>query len=75
VSGLLDEVLVSEVSEFTGNLIAKIKTEDKDILQTISRDGVVSEELEEKIKKVVNDFKEEFFLNHEKETDDKPESH
>jgi len=58
INGLMDNVPVKKVREFEAGLVSYIKDSASDILKTIKETRVLEEATEEKMKKVINDFKD-----------------
>jgi len=58
ISGLLDDIKVEHIKEFEYGLYEKFDLNEKDILKEIVAKKELDDKLAEKIKKVINDFKE-----------------
>ena len=58
INGLTDNVPVKKIREFQNDLLSYFRDGASDVLKTIKEIKVLDEVLEEKIKKVVNDFKD-----------------
>ncbi|KAF7714361.1 F-type ATP synthase subunit alpha, mitochondrial [Penicillium ucsense] len=60
VNGLLDSIPVAKVLQWESDLLAHLKSSHPEIQETIEKEGQVSKELEEKLKKVIGDFNSSF---------------
>jgi F-type H+-transporting ATPase subunit alpha len=60
INGYMDDVPVTRVGEFELKLAKYSDVHGKDMLEEIARKGDISQELEEKIKKLLEDFKQVF---------------
>jgi len=58
--GLLDDVAVKDVSRFEAGLQKHLRDQHGDILEQIASTGDLPNELAEKIKQVVRDYKTQF---------------
>ena len=58
INGLTDNVPVKKIREFQNDLLSYFRDGASDVLKTIKEMKVLDEALEEKIKKIVNDFKD-----------------
>jgi len=58
INGLTDNVPVKKIREFQNDLLSYFRDGASDVLKTIKEMKVLDETLEEKIKKIVNDFKD-----------------
>jgi len=56
VRGHLDKVDITRIGEFETKFLAYMRADGKDILSTISKEGVLSPETDAKLKKAVTDF-------------------
>jgi len=56
VRGHLDKVDITRIGEFETRFLAYMRSDGKDILSTISKEGVLSPETDAKLKKAVTDF-------------------
>lgn len=56
VRGYLDKLDPSKIGKFESEFLAHIKASHQDILQTISKEGKISEDTDAKLKKIVTDF-------------------
>ncbi|EPS31521.1 ATP synthase subunit alpha [Penicillium oxalicum] len=60
VNGLLDSIPVAKVLQWESDLLAHLKSSHPEIQEAIEKEGQVSKELEEKLKKVIGDFNSSF---------------
>ncbi len=60
VNGFLDDIEVEKVRNFEKELLEYIEDKHKDILERIAREKDISEETNEKLKKVITEFKSKF---------------
>ncbi|KAJ1994470.1 Alpha subunit of the F1 sector of mitochondrial F1F0 ATP synthase [Dimargaris cristalligena] len=60
VNGFLDKIDVNRIVEFEAALIPHMVSNHKDILDAIRTEGKVSEDLEKKLRQVLNDFVKTF---------------
>ncbi|HPT08669.1 MAG TPA: F0F1 ATP synthase subunit alpha, partial [bacterium] len=58
INGLMDNVPVKKIREFEAGLVSYVRDSASDILKTIKETKVLEEALEEKMKKVINDYKD-----------------
>lgn len=58
--GYMDSVEVSNILTFQNKLLAYIKANNKDIIDEITKTGLIEEGTEEKLKKAIEDFKAVF---------------
>tara|TARA_B100000131_G_scaffold317622_1_gene359975 strand:- start:1436 stop:1846 length:411 start_codon:yes stop_codon:yes gene_type:complete len=56
VNGYLDEIDIQKISEFESGLISLIKSENKEILNSIRSEKVISEKIEKQLKTTIEDF-------------------
>ena len=56
VKGYLDRVPVERVTEYEAKFLAHLRSNERPLLDQIVRDGALSQELEGKIKTVIEDF-------------------
>ncbi len=56
VKGYLDKIPAGEVTRFETEFLRKIKTQHSDILDSIRTEQKISDNVEEKLKKVIIDF-------------------
>ena len=68
VKGYLDKVAVKEVNRFEREFLRKLYSSYPEILQSIKQENKISEEIETKLKKVIEDFVA-YFVNHAPATD------
>ena len=57
VNGLLDDIPVEKIKEFEKSFIEYLSTSQAELLKSIASDGDLSEELEKKLKAVIEDYK------------------
>jgi F-type H+-transporting ATPase subunit alpha len=60
VNGYLDKLAVDQVGKFEEGLLAYIRGEGKDILDTIRKEKALSDELREKLKKAIDNYAKSF---------------
>jgi len=60
VNGYLDDIPVEKIGEFEKELISFTKSNYPDVLKTIVSEKKLSDELEEEIKKTIEEFKKQF---------------
>ena len=60
VRGFLDKIPVSDITKFEEFLLEKIKNESKDILEKIEKEKSLNENLEDDIKKFLENLVDEF---------------
>ncbi|XP_022671102.1 ATP synthase subunit alpha, mitochondrial-like [Varroa jacobsoni] len=60
VRGYLDKLDPAQIGKFESQFLGLIRTQHKDILQTIAAEGKISESTDAKLKKVVTDFMASF---------------
>ena len=60
VNGFLDNIPVAKILQWEAELIAHLKTNNPDVPEAIEKEGVVSKELEEKLKEVIGNFNKSF---------------
>ncbi len=60
VNGFLDDVPVEKIGDFEKDLISFAKSNYPDVLKSIISEKKLSDELEEKIKKTIEEFKKQF---------------
>ncbi len=58
--GLLDDLAVRDVARFEAAMLTHVRDEHGDILEQITKSGELSNELADKLKQVVRDFKTQF---------------
>ena len=62
--GLLDEIEVSAVREFEADLLAHFRDEYPEVLEEIRREKALSDELTEKLTKIITDFQSHWTSEH-----------
>jgi len=60
VNGLIDNVPVAKISTWEADLLNHLRTNEKSILDTITKEGALSKETEAKLKQIVTDFTKSF---------------
>jgi F0F1-type ATP synthase, alpha subunit len=60
VRGYLDKLAVNDVVKFEGELIAEIKSNHSDLLQSIADEKELSKENDDKLKSVLDGFVNKF---------------
>ena len=60
VNGFLDNIPVAKILQWEAELIAHLKTNNPDVPEAIEKEGVVSKELEEKLKETIGSFNKSF---------------
>jgi len=60
VKGYLDELEVSKVGPFEQGLLAALRTDHKDLLDQIATEKALSDDIEGKLKKVIDDYAKAF---------------
>lgn len=60
VNGYLDDIEVDKVRKFEKEFLQFLKSTHKDILDAIREEKSISDENDEKLKKAINEFKEQF---------------
>jgi F-type H+-transporting ATPase subunit alpha len=60
VKGLIDNVPVAKIGQWEADLLSHMRTSEKDVLDQIEREGVLSKELEAKLKDVIVSFTKSF---------------
>ena len=63
VKGYLDKVAVKEVTKFEKEFLRKLYSSHPEILQSIKKENKITDEIEAKLKKVIEDFVA-IFVNH-----------
>jgi F-type H+/Na+-transporting ATPase subunit alpha len=58
ISGLVDDVPVEKISEFSRSLLEYVQDKGSKILTAIAKKGEFDESIEKDLKKIINDFKE-----------------
>lgn len=56
VNGLLDSVPVNKITQWEADFTAHVKSDQKDLLNEIEKQGALSKELEAKVKEVIQNF-------------------
>ncbi len=64
VKGYLDSMPIEHVRNFEGELLDRLRTEKKEVLEDIREKQKVEEETENKLKEAIDAFKEEFVKQH-----------
>ena len=59
-SGYLDEWPEEAVAEYETQMLEFMETKNPDLLKEIKESGIISDELEEKLKKALDEFKSTF---------------
>ena len=67
VNGYLDDLAVGEVRDFEKELLLYLEKERKDIRDEVKEKKVLNEEVSQKIRTVLDQFKQEFVKKHRKE--------
>ncbi|MGM0419976.1 MAG: F0F1 ATP synthase subunit alpha [Bacillota bacterium] len=62
VNGYLDEIPVSNIRRFEKELLSYCRTSYSELLEDIISEGKLTEEMEEKLKEIINEFKETFSI-------------
>ncbi len=65
INGFLDDIPVKEIARFEREFLAYIDTSHSDLKEEILSQEKLNEELEEKINKIINDFKSGFYIEKE----------
>ena len=60
VNGLLDSVPVAKILQWESDFLAHLKSNEQELIATIDKEGVLSKELEGKLKDVINTFTKSF---------------
>jgi F-type H+-transporting ATPase subunit alpha len=60
VNGLLDNVPVAKIGQWESDLLSHLRSNEKGILDTIEKEGVLSKELEAQLKEVLTSFTKSF---------------
>jgi F-type H+-transporting ATPase subunit alpha len=60
VNGLLDNVPVNKIGQWEADFLSHLKSNEQGLLDTIEKEGVLSKELEAKLKEVVTSFTKSF---------------
>lgn len=60
VNGHLDNIPVNKILKWESDFISHIKTNESDLLATIDKEGVLSKDLEAKLKNVIITFTKSF---------------
>jgi len=60
VNGYLDDIAVEDITRFEDELISFAKSNYPDVLESIKKEKKLSDELTEKLKKLVEEFKKQF---------------
>ena len=60
VNGYLDDIAVEDITRFEKELISFAKSNYPDVLESIKKEKKLSDELTEKLKKLVEEFKKQF---------------
>lgn len=56
VNGLLDSVPVNKITQWEADFTLHVKSDQKDLLNEIEKQGALSKELEAKVKEVIQNF-------------------
>lgn len=60
VRGYLDKVDPSKIGKFETEFLAHIKASHQDILQSISKEGKINDDVDAKLKQIVSEFTKTF---------------
>ncbi|MCK4891453.1 MAG: F0F1 ATP synthase subunit alpha, partial [Candidatus Pacebacteria bacterium] len=60
INGFLDDVEIEKVKDFEKELLERLREKNKDILESILKEGDISEETDKKLKKIIEEFKKRF---------------
>jgi F-type H+-transporting ATPase subunit alpha len=60
INGFLDSIETDKIKSFEEELLTYIKEKNKEILESISKEGDISEETDKKLRKTIEEFKEKF---------------
>ena len=60
VNGLLDSVPVAKVQQWEADFLSHLRSDQADLLETITKEGALSKELEKKLRDVVTTFTQNF---------------
>lgn len=60
VNGHLDSIPVNKIQAFEADFLAHLKANESDLLGAISKEGALSKELEERLKKTITSFVSSF---------------
>ena len=62
INGFLDDIKIEKIKGFENKLLEYIEGENKSVLDTISKEKDISEEIERELKKIIAEFKRKFVL-------------
>ena len=60
VRGYLDDIDLKNIEDFENQLLEKCKSEQPEIIESISSSGKLDEDVEKKLASLINDLKEKF---------------
>ena len=60
INGFLDDIEIEKVKDFEKELLERLREKNKDILESISKEGDISEETDKKLREVIEEFKKGF---------------
>jgi F-type H+-transporting ATPase subunit alpha len=60
VNGYLDDIKTTDVVRYENGLVSKLESDGEDILKAIREEGAISDDTEEKLKKLISSYTESF---------------
>ena len=60
VNGLLDKIPVGKVTQWEKDYLSELRSNQKELLDTIDREGALSKDLESQLRESINNFNKSF---------------